>query len=323
MLSLPDFKQKQIIIALLGHGERLSFKNDNVVITDSEGAIKHQSTCYRLFALFVVGHMSVTTGLLERSKRFGFSITFLSYGLTPYGSWQSRAEGNTLLRHKQYAYNQTAIAQHLVRNKIAMQIAMLSKRREKSDKLKEAILKLHEYNERMPNSDLLLKEILGLEGVASRLYFSHMFDNTDWRGRTPRTKKDITNLLLDIGYMQLFNLMDAMLNLYGFDTYKGVYHQEFYQRKSLVADLIEPFRPLVDDRIRKAYNLGQINPDDFDIINNQYRLFGKNAKPYITWLLQSLLEHKNEMFLYVQGYYRAFMRDKPIEQYPIFTGEKS
>ena len=42
MMSLPDFKQKQIIFALLGMGEKLSFKNDNIVITDAYGKIKHQ-----------------------------------------------------------------------------------------------------------------------------------------------------------------------------------------------------------------------------------------------------------------------------------------
>ena len=51
MMSLPDFKQKQIILALLNMGEKLSFKNDNIVITDVDGKIKHQSTCYKLFAL--------------------------------------------------------------------------------------------------------------------------------------------------------------------------------------------------------------------------------------------------------------------------------
>ena len=112
------------------------------------------------------------------------------------------------------------------------------------------------------------------------------------------------------------------LNLYGFDTYQGVYHQVFYQRKSLVCDLVEPFRPLVDQRIRNAWKLGQIHKEDFSYINGQYRIFGKKSQPYITLLLKSLLEHKQEIFLYVQSYYRAFMQDKPIEQFPIFTGEE-
>lgn len=321
MMSLSDFKQKQIVIALLNHGEKLSFKNDNVVITDADGKIKHQSTCYRLFALFIVGHISITSGLLQRSKKFGFSITLFSYGLIPYGVWQYKSEGNFLLRQKQYKYNSPDLARHIVFNKIAQQILQLEKRRNASVELKRAIAKLYEYRDRLSDEVLDFQAILGLEGVASRLYFSHMFDNIEWNGRMPRTKKDITNLLLDIGYMLLFHIIDAMLNLYGFDTYKGVYHKEFYQRKSLVADIIEPFRPIVDYRIRKAFNLGQVNPSDFDVINGQYRLFGDKAKPYIKWLLEAILEYKNEMFVYVQQYYRAFMQEKTLGAYPQFLGK--
>jgi CRISP-associated protein Cas1 len=322
MLTAPDFQQKQIVVALISHGEKLSFKNDNIVITNDDG-IKYQSTCYRLFALFVVGHITVTTGLLQRAKKFGFSIVFLTHGLTPYGCWQVKAEGNVLLRRKQYAYTSNAIAQHLVSNKIDQQIEVLQKRRNKSEALKEAIFQLESYKGRLPNDTLDLEQILGIEGIASRVYFQQMFDEIGWRGRKPRVKPDIANCLLDIGYTQLFNFIDALLNLYGFDTYQGVYHQVFYQRKSLVCDLVEPFRPLVDDCIRKAHMLKQIHDEDFDFNNGQYLLKVSESKKYIALLLKSLLENKQEIFMYIQGYYRAFMQDKPIESYPVFKEGKT
>ncbi len=321
MLSAPDFKQKQIIVAMLSHGEKLSFKNDNLIITNADG-IRHQSTCYRLFALFVVGHATITTGLLQRAKRFGFSIFLLSHGLKLYGSWLAEAQGNVLLRRKQYEYEGLEIAQYLVSNKIDQQIQALKRRRKKSQEVKTAIISLREYAKRLPDSSLDLQQVLGVEGIASRVYFSAMFEEMDWKGRKPRAKIDTTNLLLDIGYTQLFNLMDALLHLYGFDTYQGVYHQTFYQRKSLVCDLVEPFRSLVDERIVKAHNLGQIKESDFSFESGQYRLFGKASKPYVGWLLKSLMEHKNEMFQYVQQYYRAFMRKKPIDEFPVFGEER-
>ena len=321
MLSAPDFEQKKIIVALLSHGDRLSFKNDNIIIADGHG-IKHQSSCYRLFALFVVGHITITSGLLQRAKKFGFSIVLLTHGLIPYGSWMSAAEGNVLLRKKQYAYESLEIAQHLVVNKIDQQIAVLKSRRKKTNELKQAIKSLQEYRSRLPDSELDLQAILGLEGIASRVYFRQMFDEMNWQGRKPRTKQDITNLLLDIGYTQLFHFVDALLNLYGFDTYQGVYHQVYYQRKSLVCDLVEPFRTIVDYQVRKAWKLGQIHEEDFSFVNGQYRIFGKDAQPYIGLLLKALLKNKQEIFLYVQAYYRAFMQGKSIDQYPVFSGDK-
>lgn len=320
MLSAPDFKQKKIIVAMLSHGERMSFKNDNIIITDADG-IKHQSSCYRLFSVFVIGHITITSGLLQRSKKFGFSIVLMSHGLIPYGSWMAKAEGNVLLRKKQYQYQGLDIAQHLIHNKIEQQIKMLKKRRKKSAEMKKSIASIESYRDRLPGLDFGIHEVLGVEGISSRVYFKQMFDEMDWKGRKPRVKFDVPNVLLDIGYTQIFHFIDALLNLYGFDTYQGVYHQVFYQRKSLVCDLVEPFRPLVDQAIKTAYKLGQVHEEDFSYINGQYKIFGKSAQPYITFLLKSLLENKQEIFLYVQSYYRAFMQNKPIDQYPVFTGD--
>lgn len=315
MLTAPDFKEKQIVFAILSHGERLSFKNDNVIITGKDG-VKHQSSCYRLFSLIIVGHISITSGLLMRSKKFGFSIVLMSYGLVPYGMWMAGAEGNVMLRQKQYHYNKLEIAQYLVHAKINQQIQNLKLIRQKGEPLKDAISNLSEYQNKIFNSSIELHDLLGIEGMASKVYFKNYFGDIGWSGRKPRVKHDTINVLLDIGYTQLFYLMEALLNLYGFDIYKGYYHQVFYQRKSLVCDMVEPFRPWVDRRIRKAYRLNQVHEDDFLIKNSQFRLFGNNAKPYLAFLLKNLLKQKNTMFYFVQSFYRSFMQEKEINEYP-------
>ena len=318
MLSLPDFKEKQIILALLSHGEKLSFRNDNIVIKDKEGKIKHQSSCYRLFALFVVGHITVTTGLLQRAKKFGFSIIFMSHSLKPYASWNAGAEGNVLLRRRQYNYGSSSIARKLVANKIHNQIGVLQKIRKKDDKIKTTIKSLKICKQKVLLSSIMEKELLGLEGIAGKIYFQALFKDFGWLARRPRTKMDITNCLMDIGYTLLFNFMESLLCLYGFDIYKGVYHKEFYQRKSLVCDLIEPFRPLIDYRIRKAFHLGQIKANDFTVFQGQYRIFGKKSQPYLIFFIEELISHKVDIFLYVQSYYRSFIKDRPIDSYPFF-----
>jgi len=319
MLSYPDFKQKQIVFAFVSRGDKLFFRNDNIIIKNEDG-IRHQSSAYRLFALFIVGNMSITTGLLQRAKRFGFSVFLMTHSFRLYGSLISGIEGNFLLRGKQYAYKSDVIARYLVENKIDHQIEQLKKRRDKSMPLSDAINQLKRYHESIAGNQPDAQNLLGIEGSASKLYFKHMFDNINWKGREPRAKRDITNVLLDIGYTLLFHMIDALLNIYGFDTYKGVYHKEFYQRKSLVTDIMEPFRPWIDARIRKAYNLGQVDPVDFIKINGQYTLSYKASKPYVSLLLEEIIKQKEVMFVFVQRYYRAFMKELPIEQYPNLKG---
>ncbi len=318
MMSFPDFQYQQIAVAFLSRGEKISFKNDNIIITDKEGKIKHQSTCYKLFTLFVVGQCLVTSGLLQRAVKFNFNLIFMKHSLVPYACFNAKTEGNVLLRHKQYAYSGFTIAQYLVENKVAQQLAVINNKRNKTSEHRNAIEKLKKYKSSISEQEGL-QDLLGIEGVSSRVYFNALFSNNTWRGRKPRAKQDSTNTLLDIGYTLLFNFIEGLLNQYGFDLYQGVYHRVFYQRKSLVCDLVEPFRPMVDSRIQKGYALGQVKESDFDIVQGQYRLFGKKAEPYIRWILEEILLYKEHLFRFVQGYYRAFMRDKPIHEYPVFN----
>jgi CRISPR-associated protein Cas1 len=321
MLSFPDFKNKQIVFAFVSRGDKLFFRNDNIVIKNSNG-IKHQSSAYKLFALFIVGNMSITTGLLLKAKRFGFSIFMMTHSFRLYASLISKIEGNFLLRSKQYSYEGDEIARYLIAQKINQQIEQLNKFRNKSDDLKNCIKQLKDYKNQIETTKPNAQNLLGIEGSASKLYFKYVFNDLEWKGRQPRAKRDIVNLLLDIGYTLLFHMIDALLNIYGFDTYKGVYHKEFYQRKSLVTDIMEPFRPFIDYRIKKAFNLGQINKSDFIKVDGKYMLTYKNSKHYVAILLEEIMQHKDMMFLFIQKYYRAFMKNLDIEMYPKIKEEK-
>lgn len=319
MLSLPDFEQKKLIITFPLAGQRISLKNENLIISEEDNVVL-QISCHKIFSLWIIGNTTITSGLLEKSKKFAFSIFLHTYTFRVYGSWNSSVEGNFLLRHKQYRYQENDIAKHLVKNKILNQIFLLKNIRNKSDTLKIKLEKMNEYHSAI-DTQSTVPEILGYEGIASRVYFGEIYKDYNWKRRSPRAKEDITNTLLDIGYTYLFNVIESMLNLYGFDIYQGVYHRLFYQRKSLVCDIIEPFRCIIDRKIKKSFGLQQIKEEDFDLIKGQYFLKITKNKYYSSWLIEAILEYKLEIFNYVQDYYRAFMRSKEISQYPVFLLE--
>ena len=319
MMSVADFEQKQILFAFLDEGEKISFRNDNILILDNEGSILHQSTCYRLFAVLICGHVCITSGLMERAERFRFTIIFLTHSMRPYAIFPARAEGNVLLRKKQYQYSSLGIGASITSNKIANQSALLSAKRHKTEFDNSAIAELDKYRMAVLDPELTIHEIMGNEGIAAKLYFRALFADYSWTARRPRVKQDPVNCLMDIGYTLLFNIIDALLQMYGFDTYVGVLHREFFNRKSLSCDLVEPFRPIIDSSILKSLHLGQVKEADFIKQGPQYFLYGKAASPYIKRILEAILEYKDDVFLYVQGYYRAFMRDKSPEDFPRFA----
>ncbi len=317
MLSLPDFMEKKMVIFYSSAGQKISSRNDNLLIKGEEGKVLLQQTCHRIFSLWIVGHTTLTSGLLQRSKKFGFSVFLMSITGRTYGVWNSALEGNFLLRKKQYDYEGLNLARYVVRNKILNQALLLSNIRKKTRAQKEAVKILRQYR-KQASSINGLKPLLGLEGAASRLYFANWFTFSSWQGRRPRTKHDPLNVLLDMGYTYLFYFIESMLNLYGFDLYKGFYHRNFYHRKSLVCDLVEPFRCLIDKQVKRAHGLGQFREADFIKTRNGYMLPYDKSKSYMKWLMSPIMVNKEAVFSYIQSYYRAFMRNKPISDYPIY-----
>ena len=230
----------------------------------------------------------------------------------------ARMEGNTELRKRQYKYEGMELGQYIVLNKVINQRTALMNFRKKSILIEEAIKKLDKHIERLRQESMDINTIMGIEGSASRIYFPQMFNNVKWNGRKPRIKSDFVNSTLDIGYTILFNVIDALLNVYGFDEYYGVLHRCFYMRKSLVCDLMEPMRPIVDYETRKAINLNQIKEEDYKLYNKRYVLEWNNSAKYTRIFVNAILEYRDELFMYIQGYYRAFMKQKVVTEFPMF-----
>ena len=317
MLDKNDFSKKQIIMIFCNNGEKISFRNDNLIVKDDQDKTKLQLTCYRIFAVFVIGNSTISSGLIQRAHKFNFSILLFTNSFRLYDIIGSADRGNTYLRRNQYQYSSIEVPRHIVYNKILNQQALLKSVRYKSDYLKESIEKTAKYISELKNADSI-QSVMGYEGSASKIYFKAWFNNVLWNGRKPRVKCDITNSLLDIGYTVLFNFIEALLSIYGFDLYVGVLHREFYMRKSLVCDLVEPFRPIIDKQAKISLNLRQFSEDQFMIQNHQHILKWEYSPKVISIFLKAIMEYKTDIFLYIQKYYRCFMKSEEIEKYPVF-----
>lgn len=315
MLSLPDFRYKQIIVHIVKRkAEKLRFRADNILIEDENKKVILQHSCHRIFALFIVGDISLTSVVAKYAVKYGFPIIMMTDSMKVYARINCKADGNTLLRIRQYTgQNNLAIARKIVSLKINNQISLLENLRYKSQEDKNAIEKLKEIDLCQASSS---NQLMGLEGMASKIFFATYFRPLNWQRREPRCRRDIYNLLLDIGYTHLFNFIEGLLSLYGFDVYCGVYHTFFYQRKSLVCDLIEPFRCIIDRRLRKAYRLKQISEEDFQFHHFQYQLSWDKQGKYIQLFWKDILEEKENIFLFIQSYYRWLMKDKGLLEFP-------
>lgn len=317
MLSLPDFKEKQVLFIRAEHGvsNNIRFLNDNIVFSKG-GKIINRASCHRIFAVFVIGDMTITSGLMKDGARYGVSFFFLKENLETYATINATVEGHVILRSRQYAataLRDFEMAKKLVNNKIENQCFLLKER-----KMNDGLLKEKEKFFEAVSGAASPASLRGIEGSASRAFFQEYNKDLKWHRRAPRTKEDISNTLLDIGYNMLFHCMDSLLRLHGFDTYKGFYHLLFFQRRSLACDVMEPMRCVIDRALLKMHNLKQINPKDFMIIDGRYVLSWNKSKKYSEALLNAIMDQKEGMYRYIHEYYRYVLSEGESE-FPTFV----
>lgn len=160
---------------------------------------------------------------------------------------------------------------------------------------------------------------MGLEGYVSKVFFAAYYQDLGWQSRKPRTKIDALNSTLDIGYTILFNYIECFTRMFGFDIYIGVYHRLWFKRKSLICDLVEPFRCIIDRTVHTSFNRKQFSVKDFTIHKGEYKLKIDKNTHYTKVFFDALIPYKMDIFNFIRSYYRCFMQNKKISDYPNFN----
>ena len=136
-----------------------------------------------------------------------------------------------------------------------------------------------------------VESLLGLEGVAARIYFSAfpgMLNNDELgtfnvKGRNRRPPRDAVNCLLSYAYSLLTKDLTATTLGVGFDPYLGIYHRPRFGRPALALDLAEEFRPLIADSVvLTAINNREIRSTGFTVRAQGVALTHKARRSFIS-----------------------------------------
>ncbi len=320
MFTSKDVEYRSIYVINCITDRELRVSSGELLLEDlQEKKVLTKLPFQKILALFVIGHIHVTTPLIEKCKKHNVALVVLKPSLRPVFYWADSAEANFLVRKRQYEFdkNDITIARVLVENKIANHVKLLQRTRRK-DALTVSTIAACEQKMLQARDVQEYNTLMGVEGSAAKAFFATYFQDAEWQGRKPRVKTDYLNATMDIGYTFLFNYMECFVRMFGFDLYVGVYHRLWFKRKSLVCDLMEPFRCIIDKTIRTAVNRKQISEMDYEVHKGEYRLKRDMNKEYSKLFFDALVPFKLEIFKYVQSYYRCFMGGKDISQYPMF-----
>ena len=222
--------------------------------------------------LNLFGNVQVSTQTVRELCQRDIPIAYYSYGGWLSGITVGMGHKNVELRLHQYgvATDPVArldIAREIVAGKIQNCRTFL--RRNHTDPPKAALDELKRLRNKARRASSL-DALLGIEGAAARVYFSHfagmLREPWDWdfTGRNRRPPRDPVNALLSFCYALLTKDALAAVLKAGFDPFLGVYHSVRYGRPALALDLQEEFRPLIADSVTvSVLNNGEIKEQDF------------------------------------------------------------
>jgi len=92
--------------------------------------------------------------------------------------------------------------------------------------------------------------LMGFEGNAASIYFKTLGglipERWKFKGRNRRPPRDPVNALLSLGYVLATTEIRRIIQTRGLDPALGFLHVPLPERESLVLDILEPIRPVID-----------------------------------------------------------------------------
>ena len=262
-------------------------------------------------SIIISNRAIISTQAIVLALEHNVDLIFLnSYG-DPVGRvWFSKLGSTALIRRKQLEAAETCVGLQLVMEmiqaKMKNQIGFLKKlmhaRPGKEDTFQSPIETIENamsaLNMNNDNLENVRQSIMGLEGTAGRAYFQCMSkllpEKYRFRGRSRRPAKDPFNAALNYCYGILYGLVEKACILAGLDPYIGFLHSDNYNKKSMVFDLIEPFRIFAEQSVVYLFTGKKIKDAFFDISERSVSL-NQDGKPVV---VEAINRHLDETIRY-------------------------
>ena len=134
--------------------------------------------------------------------------------------------------------------------------------RKQSDYLEELGKKQESQLIRSYLGQIELYDATNREGHAAKVYFNGVF-GMDFT----RSEECVTNAALNYGYSIILSAFNREIVACGYLTQLGIFHSNMFNHYNLSCDLMEPFRILIDRKV-KHYNFEQFTSEEKHLLWN-------------------------------------------------------
>ncbi|MGI6419414.1 MAG: CRISPR-associated endonuclease Cas1 [Thermoguttaceae bacterium] len=262
-----------VVVAITEQGTSVHAQGEMLLVV-REGRTVKRLRLSDVDQLLLYGRVELSSGAVSVLARRNVDVVFSTLRGSFKARLSTRASKNVGLRLAQmrFADNpQSALqtSRAIVVGKVThqRQILLRAQRRLGAEEIAEALGQMRLLIHRAERENHI-DSLRGLEGQAAALYFRNFgrlirSDQFSFTGRNRRPPRDPVNAALSFGYALLTNMAETEALRCGLDPMVGFFHQPAYGRPSLVLDLIEEFRPIVDSLVLRMINRRQLGPLDF------------------------------------------------------------
>jgi CRISPR-associated protein Cas1 len=269
----------QLVINTFGASIRRQGERFLVRVGGREAAF----SALKVQSVLVTTGVSLSSDALQLAAEHNVDVVFLDQRGEPYGRfWQNRMGSTAAVRRRQLEAAEGPEGLELVRGWVEAKLRHqaefldeLADRRPAAEADFETTRAgVHDCLARLAGLTGNLEErratVMGLEGAAGRVYFAclgrlvpeaHRFD-----GRSRHPARDGFNAMLNYCYGVLYSLVEKACVCAGLDPFIGFLHTDNYGKKSLVFDLIEPFRILGDRTVTLLFTGRRAKAEYFEAV---------------------------------------------------------
>jgi CRISPR-associated protein Cas1 len=262
-------------------------------------------------SIVITNQAMISTQAIAQALENNIDIIFLDSFGDPLGRvWFSKMGSTALIRRKQLETADQPMGVNLViemvNQKVTNQLRFLKRlmhaRPGKEELFSPAISIIEQaaldLDSDSQNLEDIRNRIMGLEGTTGRAYFQClsklMPEKFQFKGRSRRPAKDAFNAALNYCYGILYGLVEKACILSGLDPYVGFLHTDNYNKKSMVFDLIEPFRIIAEQNVVYLFTGKKIKDEFFDANEGAVTL-NTNGKPVV---VEAVNKHLDETVRY-------------------------
>lgn len=267
---------------LITNKAKLSYKNDYMIIRGKDVHMVHLSEIN--IVIIDSTAVTLTSYLIAELLNRKIKVIFCDHNRNPmgeivpyYGCYDSSKK---LFKQLEWTDYSKVVWTRIIKEKILNQADLL--KRFDSDNYQ----KLYEYVK-----GLQIFDETNREGHAAKVYFNSLF-GLDFS----REDNNEINAALNYGYAILLSQFNKEIVSNGYNTQIGIKHHNIYNQFNLSSDLMEPFRPLVDNIVKQNYGEvfnGTMKLKLVDVLNHKVHI--KSKDQYVS----------NAIAIYVKSVFKA------------------